>query len=691
MPATVEAVTTPADWLAHLYTDSQGWLTLFSVDRATGEQHIDWAPADQTDQLAVMADKRAGTCCIWFGVATRTQRLEGWKRGGAADCLHIPGLWADLDIEGPNHKGSHQLPPTIQAAKQLLDDFPLRPSAVVKSGGGLQPWWLFREPLAVAEAAELLRSWGATWAELGRRRGWHVDNVFDVARIMRLPGTINRKNTPQLVTAKVDWSRRYNPEDFEPHLLDPPAPPDPGPARIPYIGPERPGDAFNAVRNGGDILAAAGFTFARRSGDEDHWTHPWKTPKEGTSATVYPDGHTTLWSDTIVAHWPQAQLRRPYDPFGLYTVLFHDGDFSAAREALVAQGYGTRARADDDFSWVKLNEPEPAEGDNLGIQPICWPEFWRREHAGEDWLIEPIVPRGRQVALWAVHKTGKSLITLEMAAAAATGTKRLGEPATEPINVVYLDMEMTEDDIHDRLVDLGYGPDTNLEHLHYYLLPALPPLDTPAGSAMLLELVARHQAELLVIDTMARVVAGEENSADTYRAFYRHTGLHLKARGVSVLRLDHGGKDPTQGQRGSSAKGDDVDIVWQLRATDSGLELSRKAARMSWVPEKVSLRRHEQPALHHTVDDELNWPHGTKDTAEALDKLGLSLTIPYRKAGEELRKAGHTASNAVLRSALKYRRRKLNQIGDLLSSKNGCAIAALEQNSRSDSIGPGAP
>ena len=685
MPAAIEAVTSTADWLTHLYTDCEGWLTLFSVDRNTGEQHIDWAPADQPHLLAAIADERASTCCVWFGVATRTHRLEGWKRGGAADCLHIPGLWADLDIEGPNHKGGYQLPPTIEAAKQLLDDFPLRPSAVVKSGGGLQPWWLFQEPLAVAEATDLLRGWGATWAELGRRRGWHVDNVFDAARIMRLPGTTNRKGSPQPVTAKVDWSRRYQPSDFEPHLLEPPPAPEPG--RIPYIGPERPGDAFNAVRRGGDILAAAGFTFARRSGDEDHWTHPWKTPKEGTSATVYPDGHTTLWSDTIVAHWPHVQLRRPYDPFGLYTVLFHNGDFSAAREALVAQGYGTRARADDDFSWVQLN-PVPAgtpeEGDSLGIQPICWTEFWQREHNGEDWLIEPIVPRGRQVALWAVHKTGKSLITLEMAAAAATGTTRLGETPTDPIDVVYLDMEMTEDDLHDRLLDLGYSPDTDLTHLHYYLLPALPPLDTPAGSAMLLELVARHQAQLLIIDTMARVVAGEENSADTYRAFYRHTGLHLKARGVSVLRLDHGGKDPTQGQRGSSAKGDDVDIVWQLRATDTGLQLTRKAARMSWVPEKVSLRRHEEPTLRHTIDDELNWPAGTAATAVALDELGLPLTIPYRKAGSELRKAGYTASNAVLRSALKYRRRNANRTDSLLGSQNGCAAPAPQQKGRSE-------
>lgn len=670
-PAAVAPVTDANEWLTRLYDGCDGWLTLFSVDRTTGEQHVDWAPVEDAGKLALTAEDRAATCCVWFGVATRRENL-GYKRGGADDCLSIPALWVDIDVEGPNHKGGHALPPTVEAAKKILDGFPLPPTAVVRSGGGLQPWWVLKEPLPVAEARELLTGWGATWAELGRRHGWHVDNVFDVARIMRLPGTVNRKTVPTPVTGKVCWSRRYDPSDFEPHLLEAPSPPESEVGRIPYIGPERPGDAFNAVRRGGDVLAAAGFVLRRtvRSTGEEHWTRPGKDPKDGTSATVYADGHTTLWSDTILEKWPQAALRRPYDPFGLFATLFCAGDFAVARATLNAQGYGARPCAGDDFSWVRVGsdgEAAAAVDDTLGLQPIDWPAFWATEHAAEDWLVEPIIPAGRQVAIWATHKTGKSLITLEMVAASATGRPCLGNPAREPIDVVYLDFEMTEDDLKERLEDLGYGSEVDMDRLHYYLLPSLPSLDTPAGAAMLLEIVDRHRARLLVIDTMSRVVTGEENSADTYRAFYRLTGLQLKARGVAVCRLDHGGKNADQGQRGSSAKGDDVDLVWQLKATDGGLEFRRDASRVAWVPETVMLTRHsEEGDLRHTVSLAADWPAGTKALAELLDELKVPLSANRPAARQALAAAGKGAKNDVLSKALKYRRQQRPKIEDLI-------------------------
>jgi hypothetical protein len=154
---------------------------------------------------------------------------------------------------------------------------------------------------------------------------------------------------------------------------------------------------------------------------------------------------------------------------------------------------------------------------------------------------------------------------------------------------------------------------------------------------------------------MARIVAGEENDADTYRAFYRHTGLALKARGVGLLRLDHAGKNTEQGQRGSSAKGDDVDVVWQLRATDNGLEFIRKAARMSWVPERIILHRYEEPTLHHTVAKG-DWPAGTAALAELLDTLGIPLDASRSTARAKLALFKHKASNALVGKALKYRR-----------------------------------
>lgn len=442
--------------------------------------------------------------------------------------------------------------------------------------------------------------------------------------------------------------------------------------RISHLEVDSIADWFSATASWADLLVPEGWTLVGGGGDEDgaKWRHPNAT--SAWSATIK---HQCLFVYSGNTDFEMTSEGDPhgYTRFKALALLGHQGDQSAAaRQARylrdgVSVSNGAKS---DDWGWVGLtkgvgnDEPAVTEDDDGGLRQICWPDFWKHEHEGEDWLVEPLIPRGRQVALWALHKTGKSLITLEVAASAATGTSCFGHPAKTPVDVIYLDMEMTEDDLEERLSDFGYGPDSDLDRLHYYLLPALPPLDTPAGAAVLLELVAKHQATLVVLDTMARVVTGEENDADTYRSFYRYTGRALKATGVSLLRLDHGGKDAERGQRGSSAKGDDVDVVWQLRTTDNGLELVRRAARMSWIPECVVLHRHEEPLRHIIAQGD--WPAGTADLAELLDTLGVPVNASRSAARAKLTIFNHKARNDILGKALKYRRLTILDPKDLI-------------------------
>jgi hypothetical protein len=46
-------------------------------------------------------------------------------------------------------------------------------------------------------------------------------------------------------------------------------------------------------------------------------------------------------------------------------------------------------------------------------------------------------------------------------------------------------------------------------------------------------------------------------------------GIVLKSDGRSLLRLDHTGKDPGKGQRGTSAKDGDVDVMFQFSDVDA--------------------------------------------------------------------------------------------------------------------------
>ena len=302
-------------------------------------------------------------------------------------------------------------------------------------------------------------------------------------------------------------------------------------------------------------------------------------------------------------------------------------------------------------AWDEMHDPLRQRG----INQIRWAEFWNRPAPADEWLIKPLVPLGRQVALWSPAKMGKSLLALDAAAALATGKPLLGGPVAPKASVVYIDQEMTPDDLQERLEDLGYDEDTDLSNLHYYQLQGIPVLDTLEGGEVLEAIVRGTKAHLVVLDTMARVVAGEENIADTYRNFYKYAGWRLKALGCSLLRLDHAGKDTAAGQRGSSAKVDDVDVVFQISAInkqDGTYVLRRTHSRIAWVEESYPFTRHIKPMLWHEVTEGLGYAAGTKTMADELDHQKVPIDAPYKRG---------YGRRQVFYSAQRFRR---EQVGD---------------------------
>lgn len=311
----------------------------------------------------------------------------------------------------------------------------------------------------------------------------------------------------------------------------------------------------------------------------------------------------------------------------------------------------------------------PTASDEVVVDPVAaicvdWAEFWTLDHRNEEWAIEPLVPAGRSVALYAPAKTGKSLVVLSAVAAAVTGRSVWGLPPQAPVRALYLDYEMTAGDLRERLELLGYGPSDDLSGLAYALIPALPPLDSAEGGAKVLELAQAHGATVVVIDTFGRAAQGDENDADTSRAFYRHTGGLLKAAGIATLRTDHAGKDPDKGQRGSSAKNDDVDVVWRLDRLQGGVKLARTHSRVLWVPEGVVLDMHEDDDGVWRFTRQagtVGWPEGTKETAAALDALGIPVDWSANAAIKALRAAGHKGQNATLKAAVKWRKQEADR------------------------------
>jgi len=154
---------------------------------------------------------------------------------------------------------------------------------------------------------------------------------------------------------------------------------------------------------------------------------------------------------------------------------------------------------------------------------------------------------------------------------------------------------MQQAQLHERLTAMGYSKDTDLSLLHYASLPPIASLDKPEGAKQICDLARQCQAELVIIDTFSRAVEGAENDADTVRNFYRWTALNLKQEGRSLLRIDHAGKDIKKGARGTSAKNDDVDLVWQMTRTGDNVRLNPTKKRHTWInPVDLQIRKDQE-------------------------------------------------------------------------------------------------
>lgn len=318
----------------------------------------------------------------------------------------------------------------------------------------------------------------------------------------------------------------------------------------------------------------------------------------------------------------------------------------------------------DEFVPLEAETAAEAPAEDGLPRPLDWAAFWADDPSDAEWLCEPFLPKGRLTTIQSAPKAGKSLITLEVAVKMAMGVPVFHRPASEPMNVVYFDFEMTDNDLRERLVDMGIGPDDDLSHFHYYLLPSLPPADTPEGGKAILDICRRHEAELAVIDTMARVVAGEEQAADTYRSFYRWTAMHLKAEGITVLLIDHLGKDPTKGGRGSSEKAGYVDLVWQLSVGDGGmLTLKATHRRMGWVDEQLVIERKEMPLLAHVLERKDVYPPGTKELVELCRRAEVTIDMTVSAACTKLKNAGTGRRKKDVAAALRWMKAELPTFG----------------------------
>lgn len=143
---------------------------------------------------------------VYVGAGLSSQNWGPGKRCPALAIMGVPGLYADIDVKSPVHKKSN-LPETLEEALELVEMSVVGPpTIIVHTGNGIQAWWLFpqivetRDKDTRKQIAQLERRMILSLKETAAEKGWDVDSTFDLARVLRLPGTINEKEGRKVET-----------------------------------------------------------------------------------------------------------------------------------------------------------------------------------------------------------------------------------------------------------------------------------------------------------------------------------------------------------------------------------------------------------------------------------------------------------------------------------------------------------
>lgn len=346
-------------WIEFLHGDSPGFIHVSGAGDWKG-----WAfDLDHMDDLLAYVSEldARGVSGIYLRACTLREPPRGGGRGSEHDSFYFPGFWADIDLVGPGHKTTEPLPPDAEAAKQIIQETGLpEPSLWIHSGGGLYPWWILHQPqLLDGDSLENVKLMSQQWQDViaaaAARLGFHYGSgVGDLARVLRLPGTVNRKvpGSPQIcrvieqngtaytltqlhdgLTRALDLMHRLMPEPMKMEQVEVGGPSfSNGQGLSPF-------DHYEKQADWDEILLPHGWRESHRFGHTRYWVRPGKNPRDGHSATT---GHDPQRDRLYVFSTETPfSVGSSYTKPAAYSVLNHGGDMKAAARELKRLGYGT--------------------------------------------------------------------------------------------------------------------------------------------------------------------------------------------------------------------------------------------------------------------------------------------------------------------------------------------------------------
>ena len=534
--------------------------TFADVGSSTGSPGRNYTGTLDQHAVALAADNAAGR-----GVFVVVN--AGGHRGREID--RVRAVWADLD--------GAPLDPVLAG--------PLLPHIVVESSPGKwHAYWLC-DGLPLDAFAGVQRSIAARFNSDA--------SVCDLPRVMRLPGFAHAKGTPFL-SRVIRWNNheRYTAEQvlaaFPPVATERTAAPGTGSAE--GVTVDDPGTRHADLCSLAVRLARAGMSQAsalasiEAEAERGRWSR--EMDESEVSAAV----------DSAFAKVASGEIQRERDP---WTVGF--GESPLPPGALrVPEQTGPRFKltpAND-----LLRTPEPLQ-----------------------WLVADMLLPATSSMLVGDPAAGKSLLAIDWAASIALGRDWLDRPVAQGC-VVYLAGE-GHHGISRRLMAWSLLHRAELTHAPLLVSERGASLNEPASLAEVVAAIdhalATHGAPvLIVVDTLHRNLAGDENSAADTAAYFHAVDALRTRYGAHVLTVHHSGHGAKDRARGSSSlrAAVDTELLLDVAGDIRTLRVTKQKDGPTAKPMHFQLQ--EVP---------LPW-FATDGKAETSVVLAPSLTGPLRAA-----------------------------------------------------------
>jgi len=175
---------------------------------------------DNAQEAADYVQKHDGKQNCYFSLASYGKVVSG--RGKEEDTVSLLAVGIDLDIASAVHSKDN-LPKSQEEALSYVDlAFPgIRPTIITNSGHGLQCFYVFKEPWIFENendkvaAKQLCADIRHNYQYHLAKQGYTMDATYDLARIMRVAGTLNIKSEPVRSVIVERSGNYFSPDDFE--------------------------------------------------------------------------------------------------------------------------------------------------------------------------------------------------------------------------------------------------------------------------------------------------------------------------------------------------------------------------------------------------------------------------------------------------------------------------------------------